>query len=70
MDVAPQLRSALGQAGQRLNEAASAAARAQTPLGRPVGDGAMVRLADSAIFSEALLGALHARLEELKSVTK
>ena len=70
MDVAPQLRSALVQAGTQLNQAASTAARAQTPLGAPVGDAAMAQLADSAIFSEAVLGALHARLEELKAVTK
>lgn len=70
MDVAPQLQSALGEARARLNSAAWAAARAQTALGGPVSDRAMATLAQSAIFSEALLAAMHARLAELKSVTK
>jgi hypothetical protein len=70
MDVAPQLRSALSEARSRLNAAASIAARAQTGLGGPVSDRAMATLAQSAIFSEAVLSAMHARLQEIKSVTK
>jgi hypothetical protein len=33
-------------------------------------DAAMAQTAQAAIFDEALLGAMHARLEELKAVTK
>lgn len=70
MDIAPQLQSALQDERGRLSVAASAAARAQTGLGGPPSDTKMASLAQSAIFSEALLSAMHARLEELKSVTK
>lgn len=70
MDVAPQLQYALSEARSRLAGAAAQASRAQTSLGTPVSDRAMAALAESAIFSEALLSAMHARLAELKAVTK
>ncbi|MDP9016864.1 MAG: hypothetical protein M3N19_00900 [Candidatus Eremiobacteraeota bacterium] len=70
MDVAPQLQSALSNARSQLAWTASQTARAQTSLGGHTQDAAMASLAQTAIFSEALLSALHARLQEIKSVTK
>ena len=70
MDVAPQLQSALSEARTRLAGDAGLAARAQTTLGGPASDATMASLAQSAIFSEALMAAMHSRLEEIKSVTK
>lgn len=70
MDVAPQLQSALTNARSRLAGDADLAARARTSLGAPLSDSTMAALAQSAIFSEALMAAMHSRLEEIKSVTK
>ncbi|GAC1613823.1 MAG: hypothetical protein NVS9B12_14900 [Vulcanimicrobiaceae bacterium] len=70
MDIALQLQSALGEAQTQLKTDASLAARAQTPLGKPSNDATMASLAQQAVFSEALLSAMHARLEEMKAVTK
>ena len=70
MDVAPQLESALTQARASLAAGASRTARAQTRVGGPINDATMASLAQSAIFSEALMAAMHSRLEEIKSVTK
>ena len=70
MDVAPQLQSALSETRERLAQAAGNAARAGTPFGGPAREATMASLAQSAIFSEALMSAMHARLQELKAVTK
>ena len=70
LDVASSLQRALGLADERLAQGAQQAARSQTSLGQPVTDATMASLAQGAIFSEALLSAMHARLEEIKSVTK
>ncbi len=70
MDVAPQLQASLTDARTRLAVDAGLAARAQTSLGVPTSDSTMASLAQSAIFSEALMAAMHSRLEEIKSVTK
>jgi len=70
MDVAPQLQAALAQSRGSLARDAALAARAQTSLGGPASDATMASLAQSAIFSEALMSAMHARLQEIKSVTK
>jgi hypothetical protein len=70
MDIAPQLQSSLAQTRSRLAGDAALAARAQTSLGTPASDVTMAALAESAIFSEALMAAMHARLEEIKAVTK
>ena len=70
MDVAPQLQSALLETRARLAQAAAGTARAQTTLGAPPDGATMASLAQGAIFTEALLSAMHARLEEIKSVTK
>ena len=70
MDLAPQLRSALSATRNTLADDASRAARAQTSVGDPASDATMASLAQSAIFSEALMAAMHSRLEEIKAVTK
>lgn len=64
-DVADSLAGPLAAAQDRLSTAASAAA-----LSRTVDYGRMAHVAQQAIFSEALMNAMHARLAELKSVTK
>lgn len=70
MDVAPQLLTALSAARSSLAQDAGRASRAQTNLGAPAVDVTMAGLAQSAIFSEALLAAMHARLAEIKAVAK
>jgi hypothetical protein len=72
MEIVPlDLVAAAAGAREKLahlaRDAATAGARAASgELGRPVVSGA----AREAIFADALLGALHARLEELKGVAK
>lgn len=68
-DVAASLNNALSRARDGLGSAASDTARAQTPYGSPRTDGAMSAVAQSAIFQEVLLNAMHARLAEIKGVT-
>jgi hypothetical protein len=68
-DVANSLQSALEKARQRLDGDARQTAIAQTGIGGAHGDSATASLAQRAIFSEALLGAIHARLAEIKAVT-
>ncbi|MFN2528469.1 MAG: hypothetical protein ABR584_07105 [Candidatus Baltobacteraceae bacterium] len=70
MEIAPQLQSALTDARTRLAGDATLAARAQTTLGPAPNDATMASLAQCAIFSEALMAAMHSRLQEIKSVTK
>ena len=70
MDIAPQLQTALDRSRADLASEAGRAARAQTSLGTRATDATMAALAQAAIFSEALLSAIHARMEEIKSVTK
>jgi hypothetical protein len=69
-DVAASLMNALTQSRSGLGTAASATARAQTPYGASRTDAAMAAAAEKAIFQEALLNAMHARLAEIKSVTR
>jgi hypothetical protein len=68
-DVAAPLMNALANSRDALGDAASATARAQTPYGAVRTDAAMAGAAEKAIFQEALLNAMHARLAEIKSVT-
>ena len=70
MEIAPQLQSALEATRASLAGDASRAARAETSAGSPANDATMASLAQSAIFSEALMAAMHSRLEEIKAVTK
>lgn len=69
-DVADSLRGGLATAAARLHEAQATVARANAGEGGRMADGAMAQTAQAAIFDEALLGAMHARLEEVKAVTK
>lgn len=69
-DIGSSLMGALVDARRKLAAGASATARAQTDLGNDSGDGAMAQIAERAIFSEALLAATHARLEEIKTAAK
>ena len=70
-DVGLSLRDAFTAAHGQLREAQADIARANAGdrLGRSV-DLAMARTARTAIFTEALLAAVRARFEEIKSVTK
>ena len=69
-DVAAPLLNALRAARGGLSDAALRTSRAQTPLGDSRTDAAMAGVAEKAIFTEALLNAMHARLAEIKSVTR
>ncbi|MBV8638447.1 MAG: hypothetical protein JO322_10200 [Candidatus Eremiobacteraeota bacterium] len=69
-DVAHSLQRGLDDAQARLRESQGAVAQANAGhLGRST-DAAMAQAARAAIFDEALLGAMHARLSELKAVTR
>ncbi|MDQ2864655.1 MAG: hypothetical protein M3R51_00355 [Candidatus Eremiobacteraeota bacterium] len=69
-DVSDSLRCGLAAAQERLAQAQSSLADANTgPGGRSL-DAAMSATARAAIFNEALLGAVHARLAELKTVSR
>jgi len=69
-DIAPQLESALQTASERLRARATVAARSETNAGAPVSNRTMASLAQAAIFTETLLSAVRARLQEIKLVTK
>lgn len=69
-DVAGSLTNAMNAARNGLADAASATSRAQTPYGSSRTDTAMAEAAQQAIFSEALLNAIHARLAEIKSAAR
>ena len=69
-DVSEGLRAGLEAAQRRMNEAQSAVARANAGAGGRSADAAMAQTARAAIFDEALLSAVHARLAEIKTVTK
>lgn len=69
-DVASSLMTAMTRSRSGLDAAASATSRAQTPYGSTRTDTFMAEAAQRAIFQEALLGAMHARLAEIKSVTR
>lgn len=68
-DVAASLTTALESASQNLHGAAADAARSQTTLGSTRTDKILATAADRAIFTEAVLSAMHARLAEIKNVT-
>ncbi|MDP9111626.1 MAG: hypothetical protein M3M96_08340 [Candidatus Eremiobacteraeota bacterium] len=69
-DIAGSLEPAVSRAAAQLASAANNAARAETTGDRRTRDSVMARVAEQAIFTEALLGAVRARLQELKSVAK
>jgi hypothetical protein len=70
-DVGDSLRDALERARTSLRDAHSAVAQSNAggSAGRSA-DAAMARTAQTAIFTEALLAAEHARFVEIKLVTK
>lgn len=70
-DVGDSLQAALDAAHVELRDAQRrvAYANAGGPAGRSA-DAAMARTARAAIFTEALLSAQRARLEEIKSVAR
>jgi hypothetical protein len=69
-DVGDSLRGALDGAHADLLKAQAAVARAGASGANRSADAAMAQTAQAAIFTEALLGAEHARFAEIKSVTK
>jgi hypothetical protein len=68
-DVAASLHGGFAKADAELDEAQRALARSQIHGGREA-EGAMARTASAAIFTEALLNATRARLQEIASVAK
>ncbi|HEY9084347.1 MAG TPA: hypothetical protein VIN40_00180 [Candidatus Tyrphobacter sp.] len=68
-DVADSLRGGFDDADRRLMAAQRAVARAQIG-GGDGGDAAMAQSARAVIFSEALLGATRARLQEIQTAAK
>jgi hypothetical protein len=64
-DLAAAARSARERLGSLSRDAAEAAAR-----GGKSSQAAMADTAREAVFADALLAAMHARLEELRSVAK
>lgn len=69
-DVTASLKPGLISAQQRLSDAERHVASANAGNANRSADAAMAQTARAAIFEEALLSATHARLAELKSVTK
>lgn len=68
-DVADSLRGAFADADRQLRAAQRAVAHANAAGGQAV-DAAMAQAARSAIFTEALLGATRARLQEIQMAAK
>lgn len=69
-DVRESLQSGLSDADERLRSAQRALAHANASPGSHLTESAMAQTARAALFTEALLGATHARLAEIKAVTK
>jgi hypothetical protein len=65
-----ELTGAAGEARERFARLALRTAEANVVPHGPQPAGAMAAAAREAIFTDALLGALRARLEELKNVAK
>jgi hypothetical protein len=70
IDVGESLQGGLHAASERMREAQERVAAANAGAGGRGADEAMASAARAAIFDEALLGALHSRLEEVKAVAK
>lgn len=68
-DVAASLQAGFAKADAQLGQAQRALAEAQIRGGREA-ESAMAQTAGAAIFSEALLSATRARLQEIQSVAK
>ena len=71
MDIVSEpLLSGLQSSRQRLGAAGERVARAGTVANASDGNSLMAAAAREALFSDALLGAVRAHLEELKNLTK
>lgn len=71
MDVLPNLLThAARDARERLVDLSRGAATANSAPGSPAAAGAMAAAAREAIFADALLSAIHARLQAIKNVSK
>jgi len=64
------LLGGLNRAERDLREAQRDVARANAGMAERGGDAAMAHAARAAIFESALLGALHARLQEIKAAAR
>jgi hypothetical protein len=69
-DVADSLRGGLNLADRKLQSAQNEVAQAGAGHAARATDAAMAATAQAVIFQQALLGAIHARLQELKAVSK
>lgn len=70
-DVIQSLRGAFAASRERLSIAEDRTARAGAGVSNGARiDSAMAATAREALFTEALMSAAHARLEEIKSVTR
>lgn len=69
-DVADSLQGGLDAARRGLNAAQALVARANAGAPGRAADAAMAAAARAALFDEALLSAVHARLAEIKAVAK
>lgn len=69
-DVGESLRPGLDRARSALHAAQSAIAEANSGGGGRSAGAALAATAEAATFAEALLAAEHARLEEIKMVTR
>jgi hypothetical protein len=69
-DVGLSLRAAFLSADAQLRDAQANVARANAGEAGRSSDLAMAQTAQAAVFTEALLAAVRARFEEIKSVTK
>jgi hypothetical protein len=71
MELLPQdLRTAASAARERFARFSQSTAEANAAPGAALPASAMAGAARAAIFADAVLGALHARLEELKNAAK
>ncbi len=66
----PELLGGAAAARERFQRVAVSAAQANTSASGPTPQSAMASAARDAIFADALLSAMRARLEELKGLTK
>jgi len=68
-DIAASLQPALSDAQRELGEASAAVARANAG-GSGATDRVMAQTAQAALFQQSLISAMHARIAEIKMVTK
>ena len=69
-DIAPQLATALRRSADQLHKSAETVALAEANRGVSTSNRTMASLAQAAVFTETLLNAIRARLQEVRLVTK